>query len=472
MIPADLITQLDGLFYPKSVAIVGLPRGLKTGKLFLISLLDLGYSGAIYPVNPTTKEIDGLKAFASVSAIPASVDLAIVLVPHHQALPIVKECAAKGVKGVVLFTAGYKETGTPEGLNLEKEIVSVARAAGMRLFGPNCMGLYCPESGLSFFPELSREPGPVGFISHSGSLGNILGRLAGTKGIRFSKVASLGNEADVHSADLLAYLGHDSKTRVIGAYLEGIKDGPYFLKALREASLEKPVILWKMGLTDSGQQAAASHTGAMAGLAEIWPAVVRQTGAISVHGFEALVDHLMGFALLPQSLGDRVAILSGPGGLAVATAEACGREGLRLADLASSTRTYLAKFVPATGTSLRNPVDVGLSASLEIDIYLKAAQALALDPGVDVVVVVGAGLSPELNRYYTEGLIRIRTETNTPFLIVAIPGFDLNLAQIFCQNGLPFFDSAERAMAVYSRVRRYQLWRQARNKTIVQGLYP
>ena len=218
-----LIAQLDALFEAASVAIVGVPRGMKMGKLFLVALLEQGFPGDIYPVNPQAKEIDGLKAYPSVSAIPGPVDLAIVLVPHDHALSVVKECAHKGVKGAVLFTAGYKETGTADGRALEEELVRVARSSGMRLIGPNGMGLYCPKTGLSFFPQVSKEPGPVGIISHSGSLTNILGRLAPQKGIRFSKVVSLGNECDLTSADFLTYLGRDPDTRVIGTYLEGIK---------------------------------------------------------------------------------------------------------------------------------------------------------------------------------------------------------------------------------------------------------
>ncbi len=460
---SELIDQLDSLFYPRSLAIVGVPRGLKMGKLFLIALRDQGFPGEIYPVNPGADEIDGLKAYPSVTAIPAPVDLAIVLVGHSSALDVVKECADKGVKGVVLFTAGYKETGTEEGRALEEELTRVARSAGMRLFGPNCMGLYCPKTGLSFFPELSRESGPVGLISHSGSLANIFGRMAKEKGILFSKAISLGNECDLTSADFLVYLGEDADTGVIGAYIEGIKDGRYFLEALKSASLKKPVVLWKVGLTPEGAGAAQSHTGAMAGSRDIWDAVVRQTGAVPVVGFEALLDTLMGFALLPEALGDRIAILSGPGGLAVATAEACGNCGLRLAELSSDTTSALSRFVPPTGTSLANPIDVGLSASLEMDIYVEAARGLAADPGVDAVVVVGAGLTPESNKLYTDSMIQTSKEYGKPFLVVSIPGFDPALAKTFCRSGVPFFETAERAMGVYARVRRYQMWRRNRN---------
>jgi len=454
-----VMARMDELFNPESVAVVGVPRGMKTGKLFLLALLEQEFAGRIYPVHPEASEIEGLQVYPSVSAIPGPVDLAIVLVPHYSALSVIRECAAKGVKGAVLFTAGYRETGSDEGRALEEELVSVARSSGMRLIGPNCMGLYSPKTGLSFFPQLSREPGPVGIISHSGSLANMLGRMAYQKGIRFSKVVSLGNECDLTSAEFLMYLGADPETELIGTYLEGIKDGPLFLSALREASLKKPVILWKVGLTSEGSRAAASHTGALAGSEEIWEGVVRQGGGITVAGLDEWVDALMGFSFLPPDLGDRIAIVSGPGGLAVSAAEACGRVGLKLAELSKETLSNLSTIVPPTGTSLRNPIDVGLTASIEMEIYIQAARTAAKDPGVDTVVVVGVGLTPETNRQYTEAMIQAREDLQKPFLIVNIPGFDGDLAQKFCRAGVPFYETAERAMRTYVRVRQYQLWR-------------
>lgn len=456
---SELARQLESIFYPESVAIVGLPRGLKTGKVFLMALMDQQFSGAIYPVHPSAEEIDGLKAYPSLTEIPGAVDLAIILVPHEHALPVVYECAEKGVKGVVLFTAGYKETGTEAGRRLEAELQRVASESGMRIFGPNCMGLYVPESGLSFFPGLSKKTGPVGFISHSGSLANILGRIAADKGIYFSKAASLGNECDVTGTDMLDYLANDPKTDVIGGYLESISDGPRFLKALKAASLKKPVILWKVGLNPEGLKAASSHTGALAGRKQIWQAVARQGGAIPVKGLDRLTDALMSFSMLPEGLGDRIAILSGPGGMAVGAAEACGDEGLNLAELSAKTRSELAEFIPHTGTSLANPVDVGLGASLEIDIYIRASRALANDPGVDAVVSIGAGLSRELNETYTNSLIQIHRDTGCPFLMVNIPGFEKEFAAAFCQAGIPFFETAEHALGSYVQVRTYQIWR-------------
>lgn len=451
--------QIEALFHSRSVAIVGLPRGLKTGKLFLLALQDQKFSGDIYPVNPNVDEIDGLKTYPSVSAIPGSVDLAIVLVPSQYTLPVIKECIEKGVKGVILFTAGFKETHTREGIDLEKELVALARSGGMRIIGPNGMGFYVPASGLSFFPKLSRRSGNVAMISHSGSLTNILGLMASQRGIYFSKVVSIGNACDLAVADFLDYFRTDPETTVIGGYIEGIPNGPVFLNTLKRASLIKPVVLWKVGLTPEGSRAAASHTGALAGSRKIWQAVARQGGAISVSGFEAYLDALMAFSLLPTKLGRRLAILSGPGGLAVSASEACGNEALTLAELLPETQKALKEMIPPTGTSHKNPVDVGLVASLDIDIYINAAREIARDPGVDALVVIGTGLTPEVNQTYTSGLIQIQKECGKPFLMVKIPGFDEKLAQQFCESGIPFFDSAERAMQTYAAVRKYQEWR-------------
>jgi acyl-CoA synthetase (NDP forming) len=452
------IFQIENLFNAQSVAIVGAPRGMKTGKIFLMALLDQKFAGKIYPVNPNAGEIDGIKAYPSIEAIPGPVDLAIILVPSDQALPVVKACAEKGVKGAVLFTAGYRETGRPEAIQLEKEILRTANAKGMRLIGPNGMGLHATRNGLSFFPQLSRKPGPVGIISNSGSLANILGRMAADKGVYFSKMVSLGNACDLSSSDFLSYFGQDPETHVIGAYIEGIKDGPLFLKSLRGASRFKPVVLWKVGMTKEGARAASSHTGALAGAVGIWTGMLKQGGAVSVAGFEVWLDALMAFSMISSAVGDRMAIISGPGGLAVSAAEACGNAGLRLAGLLPETQSRLARIIPPTGTSCRNPIDVGLVPALDINIYVEAAKTAAKDPGVDALVVIGAGLSPEINAQYTAGFIKLRREIQKPLLMVKIPGFEETLARRFCEAGIPFFDSAERAMQTYALVWRYQVW--------------
>jgi len=365
------ISRLDELFYPDSIAIVGLPRTMKSGSIFLMGLKDQGFRGKLYPVHPVAEQIDGIRADPSISAIP----------------------------------------------------------------------------------------GHVGVVSHSGSLANILGRVAVRRGIRFSKVASLGNEADLDSTDFLAYLGQDSKTRVVGAYLENVKRGPTFLRTLQEACRKKPVILWKSGLTPEGSRAAASHTGALAGSWEVWEGVVRQAGAVPVVGFEAWVDALAGFSLLPERWGDRMAVVSGPGGLAVGAADACSREGLRLADLLPETCSALAEILPPTGTSLRNPIDVGFTGALDMAVYDRVTRIAAEDPGVDALLIIGHGLTPESSAQYLRFMIEARRESGKPFLMVDIPGLKPDLSEDFGRAGIPFFETAERALATYALFRRYHLGR-------------
>jgi acyl-CoA synthetase (NDP forming) len=318
------------------------------------------------------------------------------------------------------------------------------------------------NSGDSSLPHRAKGQGSVGIISHSASLTNTLGRLAESRGIFFSKVVTLGGDSDLNCEDFLQYLGQDPDTGLIGCYLERIEGGSTFLGALRDASLKKPVILWTAGLGREGPQAAAPQTGMTVGSIEIWNSLVRQGGGIPVMGFEAWFDSLMGFSLLSDHLGVRIAIISGPGGLAVATAEACGQEGLPLAELSLETKSSLAEFVPHTGTSLRNPIDVGLTAAFDVEIYVRAARFVAADPGVDAIMVVGRGLSPQTNRAYTESMIQAQHASQKPFLMIKIPGFDPKLAQRFCKEGLPFFDSAERAARTYAGILRYQRWRQNR----------
>jgi acyl-CoA synthetase (NDP forming) len=254
-------------------------------------------------------------------------------------------------------------------------------------------------------------------------------------------------------------LGNDPETKLITAYLEGIKDGRYFINALKEASLKKPVIIWKMGLTPEGSAASASHTGALTTSKDVWKAVVQQTGVIQVKGFEQWADAIMCFSMLPLNIGNRLAIISGPGGLAVSATEACGREGLSMAKLASETRSALAEFVPPTGTSLKNPIDVGMNASLEIDIYIQAARIVAADPGVDTVVMIGIGMDEITNRQYTEAIIQMKNDFSKPFVIVKIPGFDAKLVKDILDAGIPVFDSAERALHTYASAYRYYEWR-------------
>jgi acetyltransferase len=217
--------------------------------------------------------------------------------------------------------------------------------------------------------------------------------------------------------------------------------------------------MWKVGLTPEGARASASHTGALAGSQDIWQGVLKQSGAIPVVGFEALTDALMGFSMFPSNPGNRMAIISGPGGLAVSAAEACGREGLQLANFAPQTKADLDRLITFSGTSVLNPIDVSLTAHFDLEIFFQSTRIAAADPGVDAIIVIGCGLTPETNQIYVDGLIQVQQKCPKPILAVKIPGFDPQYAKQLCRGGIPFFDSAERAVHTYALAVQYKNWR-------------
>jgi acyl-CoA synthetase (NDP forming) len=379
--------ELNRIFYPSSVAIIGASKERKFGRMFLESFVDMGFEGRLYPVNPHEKEILGLKAYPSVKEIPSPVDLAIVATSPQVAPQVVRECAEKGVKGVVIYTAGFSEMGE-EGKKIEEEMVRIARAKGTRIIGPNCQGIYCPSSKLTIFPGLPKESGNVGFISQSGSLATMLVLVGDLKGIRFSKVVSFGNGCDLNIADFLEYLWRDPETKIITAYMEGIKDGWKFLKLAREASKTKPIIVWRGGVTEAGAKAAASHTGAMAVPNAMWKAFSRQCGIINTNSVEELFDCLLAFMRLPIPKGRKVAVISGPGGPAVTAADACVEMGLELAQLSEETRRIIGGLIPPVGTSTRNPVDLGMGTVFAPEFYREAVRIVGGEENVDMLLVI------------------------------------------------------------------------------------
>ena len=246
----------------------------------------------------------------------------------------------------------------------------------------------------------------------------------------------------------------DPETHVIGAYVEGIKKGPAFLRALRTASAKKPVILWKAGRTSGGSRAAFSHTGSLAGSREAWKALEKQAGVLTARNLEEFLDFLLTFYYLPGKAGKRLAILSGPGGPAVSAADACEEFGLQMAKLQEETRSRLKKILPRTGTSVNNPVDLGLASVFEVDLYRKAAECVGLDPGVDALLFQGQGATPELDIQYATLLIEAKRKIPKPFLAVAVGGPNLatESGKALVKAGIPVYPSAERALWAYANL--------------------
>lgn len=362
---------LDILFNPGSIAVVGATGSPITApgapavsfnahtQIFLYTLIDWGYKGQIYPVNTKGDEIRGLKVYRSLRDIPGTVDYVICIIPAEATLGLVQDCVAKGVKGLHLYTAGFAETGLTNNIALQAELVKVARSGGVRVIGPNCMGIYCPKSGMTYGPNFPREPGNVAFISQSGSYTLLLVRAASARGVRFSKVVSYGNASDLDEVDLLDYLADDPDTEIIGAYLEGAKDGLRLAKALTKAASRKPTIVIKKGNTEAGKRGAGTHTGTLAGDDVVWEGMLRQTGAIRVEDFEEMADLMVTFAFLALPRSRRAVLFGVGGGAGVRAADECEAGGLVLPVVPERLRAELARSLTTAGTMLRNPIDPG-----------------------------------------------------------------------------------------------------------------
>jgi acyl-CoA synthetase (NDP forming) len=393
---------LHRMFHPASIAIVGASANdPETG--WVGRLINYGYGdkGEIYPINPRASHIHGLKCYASVKDVPGDVEYVIFNIPARLTPQVMADCAAKGVKFVHCYTAGFAETGSAEGKQLESEIASIAKAAGIRMIGPNCMGIYCPESGLTFNQDFPRERGSVAFVSQSGAESMRMVFLCQDVGVYFSKVVSYGNAIDLDAPDFLEYLADDDETRVVSCYIEGVKNGPRFLAAIKRCLEKKPVIILKAGLTESGAGAAASHTASMAGAKAIWEAFFRQTGAIQANTMDEVADIVQGLVRMKPPHGKRVAVVGRGGGIGVIAADICERAGLRVPGFARETRARLAAVIPEAGAGVRNPVETTMGMGGAADFYQRGLPIVDDDPETDVILVhmaidVYGGHTPDL----------------------------------------------------------------------------
>ena len=386
----ERLREFEAIFYPKSVAVIGAStETTKFGTVFLDSLVQFGFKGKIYPVNPQAKEILGLKTYPNVKDIPDPVDLAFITIPVSAVPKVLEDCIAKNVGAVVILTAGFGETGTEEGRNLEREIVKISKEGDVRVVGPNCFGIYCPASGLTLLPgaNFSKESGNVSFLSQSGGYTERFCQQAKGWRIRFSKVVSYGNACDLNETDFMEYLAEDPETKIIALYIEGVKDGKRFLQTVQEVNKRKPVIVWKGGLSEGGGRAVASHTGALGGRKDIWDAFFRQTGAVRVNSLKELIDTTLIFQHLSSSYGRRVAVVGTGGGTGVAAADACERAGLRVPAFNTKTLEQLRTLVPPIGTSIQNPIDLG-NPWTPPSTYRRIIKVASSDPQIDALIIV------------------------------------------------------------------------------------
>ncbi len=464
MASSTIFAELDPIFHPKSVAIIGASgKPGKVGRMFMARFVETGFR-ELYPVNPREKEIMGVKSYPTVMDIPHPVDFAIIMTPTDSALKAVRECAEKQVKTIVITTSGFAEA-RKEGEQLQQEMVRVARAKGCRIIGPNCIGIYCPSSKLPFTLGQGMESGSVGLVSHSGFFADYLTKRTTANGINFSKAVSCGNEADLTATDFLEYMGEDPETEMIVAYIEGAKDGRRFFNVCKEVSKKKPIILWKGGMTEGGARAALSHTGSMTGSLSIWEGLIRQTGIVNVRSFEEVLDTLRAFRLQPLPKGKRVGIISAPGGTAVATTDLCLELGLEVPQFSAPTTERLRNAMPLVGGSIRNPIDLSLASAVNPQIHGDALKIVAEEEDVDMILLIAIAGGKVLRDMVIHAMAGLKARK--PLAVTVMAGTDESIGRDFpllLSSGISIFSDAARAARALSR-----LWEYARFRAHLQA---
>ncbi len=449
---------LDPFFNPRGVAIIGASRDpQKLGYGVVRNLTDYHYPGPIYPINPTAREILGRTCYPSIADVPDPVDLAVIVVAAPAVAAMVDQCGKRGIRHVVVVSGGFSETG-PEGRVREEALLEVARQYGMRIIGPNCIGTIDSHTPLDVtFVIGLPERGDIGFVSQSGALCCAVLVWAQETGMGFSRIASLGNQADVNETEVISAMAADPQTGVITAYIEGVDDGIAFMQAAEEAARHKPVLALKVGRGAAGAKAAASHTGALAGSDEAYAAAFRRCGVLRANTMEELFDWARALAWQPLPKGSQVGVLTNAGGLAVLAADAIDAVGLQLAPLTDETRAYLRPRL-AAAASLANPVD--LLGGSGAGAYAVALDALLADPTVDAVIVLQA--PPQgwfLSTSLAETIADLSTIHRKPVLasFVGLPASDPSLTTLR-QRRIPHFHFPEQAAAALAAMVARRQW--------------
>ena len=375
---------LKSIFEPDSIAVVGASASPgKWGNTILKNLLDGGFEGEVYPVNPRENEILGQTCYPSVLDIPEQVDLAVISVPSSLVFVVTEECGKKGIKGIIMITAGFSETGD-KGRQLEEKLIEIVERYDMRLIGPNTLGVVNSKIGMnaSIISRLP-DPGGISFITQSGTLGLALADWTMEMGLGLHIVVSTGNKANIDDVDLLEYMDKDPNTNVIAMYVEGVNRGREFINVAKRIS--KPILAVKAGRTESGSKAVFSHTGSLAGSDEVYSAAFKQAGIIRVEDIDDLFDSALALSVQPAPKGKRVGIISNGGGASIIASDACERMGLDIPGLEPETRERIKELVSGFA-SARNPVDTAGMAAY--DVYNGIVSQMLLDPNIDAMIVI------------------------------------------------------------------------------------
>jgi len=450
--------MLEKLFDPASVAVIGASRTEgKVGRAVLDNLLE-SYSGRIIPINPKADEILGLPCYPTILDAPGGAELAVVVVPAVLVPDALEKCGLAGVKNVVVISAGFKEAGI-EGSKLERRCAEIVKEHGMRMVGPNCLGIIDTASGLnaSFAASMAKK-GNIAMMSQSGAICTSTLDWADARGVGFSKFISLGNKADLSENDFLLEMEDDENTAVIAAYLEGVKDGPKFMEIAREVSRKKPVIVIKSGRTAVGSRAVSSHTGTLAGSDEAYNAAFSQSNVIRADSVEQLMDYIRAFSSQPIPDGRNIAIITNAGGLGILTADACQFAGLSLSSFNEDTIGKLRGKLPSAA-SLYNPVDV--LGDARPDIYGFAIETILDDPNVDGVILLTSPQAMTEIKSIAEVVAKKCAHTKKPILCSFVGGTRIEEGEaILNRHHIPNYPFAERAVASMAALCDYGVMRE------------
>ncbi|MCY0859314.1 MAG: CoA-binding protein [Sulfolobaceae archaeon] len=448
------MVDLYRLFNPRGIAIVGASREPnKIGSVILRNLIEAGYEGKIYPINPNAQEIMGLKAYPSISAVEGTVDVAVISVPAPKVPDVIEDAGKAGVKFAVVIASGFKEVGN---VALEEEVVKRAKKYGMRVVGPNVFGyVYTPSKINTTFGPNDIIPGNVAFISQSGALGVALMGTASVEGLGISAIISIGNKADLDDSDFIEYLGDDPNTNLILIYMEGISEGQRFMEVASKVSLKKPIIIIKSGRSEAGARAAASHTGSLAGNYSLYKSAFRQSGILLAETIEQAFDWAKALAWNPLPKGDNVVIITNGGGAGVQATDALADYGITLRRISDTLAANLKQILPPFA-SLGNPIDLTGLANAEW--YYQSISLALDDPNVDSLVVIycRTGMTDPKE---IAGAIKdaLKSSKNRKPITVAMIGGEAEYEAMreLTREHIPTYPTPERASASMGAIYRY-----------------
>jgi len=451
--------MLDVFSSPRAVAVIGASRDPgKLGYGILSNIIQYGFAGEVYPINPTSDEILGLPCYPNVLDVPGAIDLAVVVVPQQFVLATLEACGQKGVRGVIVISAGFREAGL-EGVRRERELIEIVKKHGMRLIGPNCLGVidtHCPLN--ASFAAGMPPAGHIAFMSQSGALCTAILDWALAKGIGFSRFVSLGNKADIDEIDLLQAWEDDPHTRVILVYTEGLTNGQRFVEVARRVTKKRPVVAVKSGTTSAGSRAVSSHTGSLAGSEQAYRAAFWQAGVVRAESIEEMFDFSTAFSYQPPLKGNRVAIVTNAGGPGIMATDAVERVGLQMASLSDETMARLQAGLPSA-SNIYNPIDV-LGDALA-DRYGLALEAVLQDDGVNGVMVI---LTPQVMteiKETAEVVGQIAARHDKPVLGCFMGEAKVGVGiRVLNRHRVPNYAFPERAANVLRAMAEYHHWRQ------------